>query len=502
MTPQRIESDSVPDILFSLLDDDATVLVELDADARIVRCNAGAADAAGCTVEELTGTPLPTLSIDPSAGQADAPETDSAWMAGYLRGPEEQWLRRDGSRCGVHWLKLWSFTDRDGFLKLGYPERRPGGSLGDDASSRIQLKAFLQAAPDAIITIDDQGRMVSVNPATERLFGYRRSELIGHNVSMLMPSPDRGQHDEYLRHYLETGEAKIIGIGREISALRSDGSTFPARLSVCEFVSRGERFFTGMLHDISERVEAEEQQRTMLAEHAHVSRVVALGEMASSIAHEINQPLAAIVSFADASRKLIETGEDDAKTIDHALQQISGQGQRAGEIIRRLRQFVRKREPNHSSVDVNDLIQAAADMTAHDAERHGISLDLELDHRPLDALVDRLQIEQLILNLMRNSLEAINESGASNGAIEVRSRRNGKEIEVEVVDNGPGINPAEMPKVFEPFYTTKTKGTGLGLSISRSIAEAHGGSLTFKPNEDGGVTFSLALPAEPTEDSQ
>jgi two-component system sensor kinase FixL len=496
LTPQRVNSSTVSQVVFDLFDDDQVVVMELDADCRIVRCNIGVAAGTGYTVEELTNRFPPDLlgELPISTGRHSHPRP--AASASYVCTEKEQWRCKDGGCCTIHWHKLWSYRDRPGYLKLGSYVRQSEDTFADDAAGRDQLDAYLQAAPDSIITISDRGRMVSVNPATERLFGYRRSALLGRNVSMLMPKPEGDRHDTYIGHYLETGEARVIGIGRTITARRKDGSTFPARLSVCEFESHGRRFFTGMLHDITERLEAEEQKRAMFAEHAHASRVVALGEMASSIAHEINQPLAAIVSFADASRKFIEAGAGDMETLDHALQQISEQGQRAGEIIRRLRQFVKKKEPDHSTVDVNELIQAAAELTLHDAERYGISLKFELHPEPLTALVDRLQIEQLVLNLIRNSLEAINETGETDGTITIRSRANGGSVEVAVSDNGPGIKLSEPPRVFDPFYTTKKKGTGLGLSISRSIAEAHGGTLSFEPNKHRGVTFLLTLPTD------
>ncbi|HSH41487.1 MAG TPA: ATP-binding protein, partial [Arenicellales bacterium] len=295
--------------------------------------------------------------------------------------------------------------------------------------------------------------------------------------------------------YKETGEARIIGIGREVVALRRDGATFPARLSVSRFQANGRNYFTGMLHDISERVEAEEKQRAMFSEHAHASRVVALGEMASSIAHEINQPLTAIISYADASRKLIETGSNDVDTLNHALRRISEQGQRAGEIIRRLREFVKKKEPRRSSVNLNDLIEAAVALTAHDANRYGISLEFDLDPRPFTAMVDRLQIEQVILNLVRNGIEAINDTGRRGGRIRIGSRADEERVEVTVSDDGPGISVAQIESIFDPFYSTKEHGTGLGLSISQSIAEAHGGRLSLEPNPDRGVTCTLILPA-------
>jgi two-component system sensor kinase FixL len=312
---------------------------------------------------------------------------------------------------------------------------------------------------------------------------------------MLMPSPDHERHDRYIARYLETGEAKIIGIGRDIVALRKDGTTFPARLSVSEFESHGRRYFTGMLHDISERVDAEEQRRALFAEHAHTSRVIALGEMASGIAHEINQPLTAIVSFADASRRLIQTRRDDTDSLNRALRQISDQAQRAGDIIRRLRDFVKKKEPKRVPLDVNELIMAAVEMTSHDAERNGISLTVDFGTNPLHALVDRLQIEQVVLNLIRNSIDSVNESGGQDGSIEVRSGLDDGMAVIAVSDNGVGIKASELASVFKPFYTTKGKGTGLGLSISRSIAEAHDGELSLDADLERGATFILRLPA-------
>lgn len=494
---EQLAARSGLDTVFELFADRSMALVELDDDHRIVRCNSGYAAACGCRPDDLAGASpedLFTIHIIGAPGRDDA-EAVSSLSYPYVT--REEWLCRHGRHCTVAWLKLWTLDDAAGrrYLKLGAYHDHEERDAGDDMDSRVQLQAFLDAAPDAIITINHRGEMVSVNPATEKVFGYKRTELQGRNVSMLMPNPDRERHDEYLRRYLETGEARIIGIGREIVALRNDGTTFPARLSVSEFEAHGRRYFTGMLHDITERIKAEDKQRAMFAEHAHASRVVALGEMASSIAHEINQPLTAIISYADASRKLIETGSHDADTLNHALRQISGQGQRAGAIIRRLREFVRKKEPQRSSVDINELIEAAVALTAHDADRHGISLEFDLEPRSFAAMVDRLQIEQVILNLVRNSIEAINDADGCKGVIRIGSRVDGDHIEVTVYDNGKGIEASELAGIFDPFYTTKEAGTGLGLSISQSIAEAHGGDLSLERNAGSGVTFTLTLPA-------
>ncbi|MGA8260593.1 MAG: PAS domain S-box protein [Arenicellales bacterium] len=485
------------DALFTLFNGERVLVLELDEQCRIVRWNRGFTAVTGYSAEKLMNAFPPDL-LQAGAEKSN-PETGTP--GDYACQRMEKWLCTPDRACTVHWIKLWSHCDhgRRHFVKLGWYHQHGRETFGDDETSRHQLRAFLDATPDVVITINDQGTIVSVNPATEKLFGYRRSELTGRNLSLLMAAPDRERHDEYLKNYLETGKPKIIGTGRDILACRKDGKVFPARLSVCEFKSHGETYFTGMLQDISERVAADNRERAMFAEHAHTSRVVALGEMASSIAHEINQPLTAIVSFADASRKLLETERPDPETLKHALSQISRQGQRAGEIIRRLRQFVKKKEPDRSTVNINELIQAAVAMTKHDADRYGISLVLDLDPGALHTLVDRLQIEQVVLNLIRNSIEAINEQGGADGAITVRSRLREDMVAVSVSDNGPGIKPSEVPRIFDAFYSTKSTGTGLGLSISRSIAEAHDGSLTFEPDPDSGVTFTLLLPADAVE---
>lgn len=497
LNANELSSHSDLDAIFGLFPDERTALVELDEDHRIVRCNRGYAAACGCEPRDLAGAltaDLFTIHI------IDGPERDgNATVAAdcYPYASREEWLCRHGRHCTMTWLKLWTCDHPDGrrYLKLGTCHDHDRDHAGNESDSRVQLQAFLEAAPDAIITINDRGEMISVNPATEKLFGYNRAELLGRNVSKLMPNPDRDRHDDYIKRYVETGEARIIGIGRDIVALRKDGATFPARLSVSEFQAQGKRFFTGMLHDISDRIKAQEQQRTMFSEHAHASRVVALGEMASSIAHEINQPLTAIVSYADASRKLIETNSHDAETLSHALRQISEQGQRAGEIIRRLREFVRKKEPKRNAVDINELIESAVALTAHDADRYGISLEFDLAPQSFTAVVDRLQVEQVILNLVRNSIDAINDAGQRDGRIAICSAIRDGYIEVTISDNGVGIQASELANIFDPFYTTKEKGTGLGLSISQSIAEAHDGNLSLELNPDHGVSFTLALPA-------
>jgi len=501
LTTEEVSEPAALDSLFDLFGDEQTLLVELDAGGRIVRCNRGYASVCNQAAGALAGAyPPDLLSVRVPTGSENR-GNDAPAPRDYPLLNREHWLTAGGACRRVRWLKLWRCGDGESarFVKLGLAEPPGAGQPAAGRADRNQLQSFLDAAPDAIITIDEYGVIVSANPATQTLFGYQEAELLGCNVSMLMPSPDRERHDGYLANYRRTGEARIIGVGRDVTARCKDSSTFPARLSVSEFTSGGKRFFTGILHDITERIEAQEQQREMFAEHAHASRVVALGEMASSIAHEINQPLTAIVSYADASRKLIEMGRYDTDTLDHALREISGQGQRAGEIIRRLREFVKKKSPTRSSCDINELIRTAAAFTAHDVDRYGITLELDLQPDLPEVQLDRLQIEQVILNLIRNSIDAIKESGRLDGQITATSQSNNGAVMIWVSDNGPGIKPSEYDSVFDAFYTTKDAGTGLGLSISHSILEAHDGQLTFHPNQGSGVTFVLTLPVRGDE---
>ena len=358
-----------------------------------------------------------------------------------------------------------------------------------------ELSAVLDTAVDGIVTIDGRGIVQSVNAAVEDMFGYTAEELIGHNVNTMMPSPYREEHDRYLERYLQTGEAQIIGIGREVEGHRKDGSTFPLELAVSEVEFPGRRLFTGIVRDISERRRMEAQARLRLRETAHTSRLLELGEMTSGIAHEVSQPLAAIVGYAAACIRMVESGAPDMPLLTDTLEQIRNQGRRAGDIVQRMRQLTRKEEVQRRPIDLGTALEEVLVLVAHELRSARVRVKRELDRHlpPVDA--DLVQIEQVLLNLVRNAIEAMSLEPEGARTLGLRTYTSGPdEVAVEVSDTGRGLDEAVRARIFDTFYTTKDSGVGVGLSISRTIAEAHGGRLGVASEPGQGATFSLTLP--------
>jgi len=492
--------------------------------------------------------------------------------------------------------------------------------------SAARLRAVLDAAVNAIIIIDDRGRIEAFNHSAERLFGYRADEVRGSNVSMLMPSPHRERHDDYLGAYLTTGEAKIIGVGRETEARRRDGSTFPVDLSVGEIETREEgRRFVGILRDISQfkmiesllrqrqeelrqifanaplgiattnlegrflrvnqalcaalrfdeddllsrhlgdvvhpadreeialdpaairrgrpgppirrrflrkdgttlhgilhqsvvldergdpklivvqiedhtlRLQAESEVRSHRERLAHVSRLHTMGEMATGIAHEVNQPLTAVSAYAQALKRMVEGGlpADDPDVIE-TLDQIAIEARRAGDIIHRMRNLVRKRESEREECDLNDIVRDVMELAELDARQHDVVLDAELGAHLPPVVVDAIQIQQVMLNLFRNGAEATDPVEDRRGRVILRTLRGSVPgtVEVRVTDNGVGLPEGSEQSVFHQFVTTKESGMGMGLSISRTIITGHGGEMWVTRNPDHGATFHFTLPAQ------
>lgn len=495
-----------------------------------------------------------------------------------------------------------------------------------DREELLQLetrsKAVLETATEGIISIDSQGRIQSINSAAERIFGYQKRQVVGRNVSMLMPEPYSVEHDRYIRDYLRTGERKIIGIGREVSGRRSDGSVFPMELAVSELLLGDERSFTGIVRDISKRklaekqlklseeqlsltfenapigivtcdldcqimkanractqivgyshselltmrfnelvhpedrahcvefthkakldqmesklirqrwlhkngsqvcgvlhigvihddkdrpklfviqmedhtqqVNAEAEARQLRDRIAHVARISTLGEMMAGIAHEINQPLAAIANYTDACQRMLSTENLDRDSLMHAMKQANVQAHRADEVIQRLRSFAKTRSLERENVDVNALIKEVISLATMETPGLQLTIKLELEERLSNVQADPIQIQQVILNLIRNGMDAMQESNAEEQNLIVRTLNDGADkIRIEVIDRGSGIDEKDAVKIFDPFYSTKLNGMGLGLSICRSIIASHQGLLDFENNPDTGATFYIRLP--------
>jgi two-component system sensor kinase FixL len=357
------------------------------------------------------------------------------------------------------------------------------------------LDALMDAAADAIIIIDEEGLIQRFNAAAENMFGYTESEVQGRNVSLLMPEPNRSRHDGYLKRYADTGEAAVIGKGREETGLRSNGESFPMQLSVGEIRQADQHSFVGIIRDTTEMRQAQEQVRHLEEQLLHADRLVILGELTAGIAHEINQPLTAIAAYADAGSTIIDRIEEARGADMHSIcERIGVQARRAAEVVQRLRGLVRSGTSSKSRHNLNDIIRNILLLFEFEIKKTGTDL-LFFPLEPLEDLyVDDIQIQQILVNLVKNSLDSIGEAGQAGGRIEIRIGREGQTVSVSVTDNGPGVPEQHRPRLFDSFFTTKPKGVGLGLSICKSIAAAHGGTLRHEQPEEGGSRFTLSLP--------
>ncbi|MGA0598862.1 PAS domain S-box protein [Enterovirga sp. CN4-39] len=363
------------------------------------------------------------------------------------------------------------------------------------------LRSILDTVPDAMIVIDAQGIMQSFSTAAERLFGYAAADVIGRNISMLMPEPDQSRHDSYLRRYHETGEKRIIGTGRVVSGMRRDGSSFPMELAVGQMRSGDRVFFTGFITDVTERQQTQARLQELQSELVHVSRLTAMGEMASTLAHELNQPLAAISNYMKGCRRLLDQGNPELlPKVRDALDKGSEQAVRAGQIIRRLRDFVSRGETEKRVEPVSRLIDEASALALVGAAQQGIVTRMNLDPRASFVLADRVQVQQVLVNLLRNAADAMQDAPRRELVLATTLQEDGQ-VEISVADTGPGISDEVADRLFQPFVTTKATGMGVGLSISRTIVESHGGRLWVEPNAQGGATFRLTLPAAAVEEA-
>ena len=355
------------------------------------------------------------------------------------------------------------------------------------------LDSILETVPDAMIVIDERGHILSFSAAAERMFGYSEAELLGENISTLMPSPDRERHDQYLETYLTTGHRKIIGIGRITTARRRNGSAFPIDLHIGEARAGSEKVYTGFIRDLTERQATQRRLHDLQAELAHVGRVTAMGTLATALAHELNQPLTAIANYVETARDLLhEPSEDVLHDVREALDECAKQSVRAGQIVRRLRDYISRGEVDRKPESLRQLVSEASVLAMIGAGERGVEIEVALDPTCDTVLVDRIQIQQVILNLVRNAFEAMEE--LPHRRVQILSlREDSGRIRVTIADSGPGLDPELAERLFQPFASTKNEGMGLGLSICHTIVQGHAGRIWADASDLGGTAFHFTL---------
>ncbi|MEW6438462.1 MAG: PAS domain S-box protein [Pseudomonadota bacterium] len=482
--------------------DDAIIGTTLDG--VITDWNSGAKTIFGYTAEEIVGQSIATL--QPANQKGEDASTLARLKAGEkIEHFETRRQRKDGAIIDVS-LTVSPLHDARGRLVGASKVARDITAIKYSQSALAEREAHLQSVldtvPDAMIVIDPLGTIQSFSAAAERLFGYAAAEAVGQNVRMLMPPPYHEQHDGYLERYMQTGERHIIGIRRIVVGRRKDGATFPIELSVGEVRSGQRRFFTGFVRDLTERQQAERRLQELQSELIHMSRFTALGEMASTLAHELNQPLTAIANYLKGSRRLLDAGPSDAiPKAREALERAAEQALRAGQIIRHLREFVARGESARQLENLPRLIEEASALALVGVKELGVRAAFTFDPRAAIILASKIQVQQVLLNLMRNAVEAMQECERRELTVST-CRLDNETVRIDVADTGPGIAPEIAAQLFQPFVTTKRHGMGVGLSISRTIIESHGGRLWVESNPGGGTIFRLTLKTFDNEDAR
>lgn len=485
-----ISSAPIPSVPISWLDLSPDAFIGVDANGRVTSWSEGAKALFGIAGHEVSGMDLSTLQPGRHASLAALCQRPSA------KAP----ARHHCQTFAGHKFTVSARAEpvADGAVMLCLHQSGLSQNVQSALAEReAHIELVMATVPDAMVEIDPKGTIHAFSAAAQKQFGYSAAEVIGRNVSMLMPEPYRSQHDHYLATYHLTGQRHIIGIGRVVVGLRHDGSTFPMELTVGEVHTTGRHFFIGFCRDITDRQETRHRLQELQAELIHMSRFTALGEMASVLAHELNQPLAAVANYLKGGQKFLSGGRVEAlPMVGEALTRAMEQTLRAGEIIKNLRAFVSRHETTKRAEPVVDLIEEASALALVGARSQNVHVSFDLAAALPDVLVDHVQVQQVLLNLIRNAMDAMQQSSVRRLLIAARTIETDK-VEISVSDTGSGIDERAMEHLFQPFFTTKPEGMGVGLSISRTIIEAHGGRISAAAAAKGGSVFRFTLPTAP-----
>jgi two-component system sensor kinase FixL len=411
-------------------------------------------------------------------------ELNAEWRTLDTTG-SERWLMLHGgplrvaNRAASHYMGLVIETTE---------RRRAEQALRDNER---RLNAIVDTAMEAIVSIDRDGRILSVNPAAQEMFGLAADEMLGRNVSLMMPDHYRSGHDSYIAAYLNGGEKNIIGKRRKVEGRRKDGAVFPLELTVSEATFNNELLFVGFMRDLSPIEEEKRRVNVLRDELFHVSRLNDMGEVVAGLAHEVGQPIAAILNYSAAHRRAMSlTGEPPEPDV---VAKIEAQARRAGEILKRLRGFIEKRPTEWRVEAIQDLIDDALELAILHSRAHILRPPPDPEEAGLRVRVDRILIGQVLVNLLRNADEAVVDEPDPQIWIETAYVAP-ETLRVSVADNGAGVDPETVAELFSPFFSTKQLGMGVGLSIGKAIVESHGGAISYRANTPRGSIFEFTLP--------
>jgi len=467
-------------ILQSIFESAVDGIIVIDGKGLIKAFNPGAERLFGYTAGEVLGQNVKVLMPGPDRDQHDR------YLANYLEtgipriigtGREVQGRRKDGSTFPLH-LSVGRM-DIDGepaFTGILHDLSRRVEIEEALRKSEERVRSIVESAVDGIIVIDERGLIQAFNPSAERLFGYSLNEVLGRNVNMLMPSPDRERHDGYIHQYLTTGEQKIIGIGREVTGRRKDGTTFPVHLSVGEMVNEGRRSFTGILHDLSDRVALENR----LAEQKSLAK---LGEMAAVVAHEVKNPIAGIRGALQVITSRMPAEQRDRGVLIDIIARLDA----LNRIVQDMLMFARPRALRQEPVSLAALLGDTVALIERDPTMSHVQIALS---GAADISGDREMLQVVFQNILMNAAQAME----NKGRIEVSIGTVNGRCSVAIADQGPGMPEDVRAKAFDAFFTTKHRGTGLGLPIARRVIEAHGGTIQIDAPPSGGTMVTIVLP--------
>jgi two-component system sensor kinase FixL len=466
--------------LRSIVESAVEGIITIDDQGLVGSFNPAAERLFGYAATEVIGHNVKMLMPSPDHEQHDA------YLAHYRATGEHRIIgigrqvigkRKNGSTFPLH-LSVGEMTvdGKRGFTGILHDLSIRSAMEAALRKSEERLRSIVESAVDGIIVIDELGKIQAFNPAAERLFGYSANDALGRNVKILMPSPDREQHDGYIERYLTTGRQNIIGIGREVIGLRKDGSTFLLHLSVGEMVLEGRRHFTGLVHDLTKRVELEQ----LLSEQKALAK---LGEMAAVVAHEVKNPIAGIRGALQVITSRMPAEQRDRAVLVDIITRLDA----LNRIVQDMLMFARPRALRHETVAIDAVVAETAALIRQDPGMAELRVGLS---GSAAIAGDREMLQVVFQNLMMNAAQAM----SGRGSIEVRIATVGARCRVEVIDQGPGMPADVREKAFDAFFTTKHRGTGLGLPIARRVVEAHGGTIQIDAPATGGTTVSVTLP--------